>query len=143
MAFLKIVTDHEELPHPIVTISRVCYEFLSQLWRNTTLHTRGHWCYNIFWLLLVTAAATHRTLTPGPRRPVDRSPCVRTVQMYTRRYLHCAVQLPALYTVHHPHTRRSSSSCGGMQGGDVFEFIINCMSLLNIAHARHCPHRSR
>ena len=51
-------------------------------------------------------------------------------------YRHCT-------TVHHPHTRRSSSSCGGMQGGDVFEFIINCMSLLNIAHARHCPHRSR
>ena len=33
--------------------------------------------------------------------------------------------------------------CSDVAGGDVFEFIINCMSLLNIAHARHCPHRSR
>ena len=105
LVLLKIVTDHEELPHPIVTISRVSYEFLSQFWWNTTLHTRGHWCYNIFCLLLVTAAATHRTLTPGPRRSVDRSPCVRSVQMYTRRYLHCAVQLPALYScTPPPHT---------------------------------------
>ena len=40
-------------------------------------------------------------------------------------------------------THVAPMSWGGMPGGDVFEFIINCMSLLNIAHARHCPHRSR
>ena len=83
-------------------------------------------------------ACSGQKVIPG-WRPVDRSPCVRSVQLYSRRYLQCAVQLPALYTVHRPHTRSSYV----VPGGDVFEFIINCMSLLNIAHARHGPHHSR
>ena len=60
-----------------------------------------------------------------PALPALRCTVTGTVQLYTTP------------------THVVPSSCGGMQGWDVFEFIINCMSLLNIAHARHCPHRSR
>ena len=70
----------------------------------------------------VVAAATHRTLTPGP--------CVRAVQRCT---------VARCTAVHTGSVHLYTAPTRGW--GDVFEFIINCMSPLNIAHARHCSHR--
>ena len=126
-----------------VTISRDFFEFISQfLLRNSESSPLVVTRLSIFSVSRLVTAATDRTLTPGPRRPVHRSrvsalysctPGATCTGLYS--YRHCTA-------VHHPHTRRSYVVWWDA-GGDVFEFIINCMSLLNIAHARHCPHRSR
>ena len=107
LSFLEIVTDTEQqcLPSECHNISRFLWIYLTisteELNSSPLVVTR----FSIFSVSKLVTAATDRTLTPGPRRPVDRSPCVRTVQTYTRRYLHCAVQLPALYNcTPPPHT---------------------------------------
>ena len=72
---------------------------------------------------------------------VTLHPCCHTWPPCTALYT-CTVHTGTVQLYTTP-THVAPMSWGRMPGGDVFEFIINCMSLLNIAHARHCPHRSR